>query len=48
MAEKWFTRLAVSEILVRRLKALDLAYPTVSPERRKELREIEAALKSEG
>jgi PPK2 family polyphosphate:nucleotide phosphotransferase len=46
--KKWFTRLAVSEILVRRLRSLNLAYPTVSKERRNELSEIETALKDEG
>ena len=45
---KWFGRLAVSEILVRQLKALGLAFPVVSKERRKELDEIRAALEKEG
>ena len=45
---KWFGRLAVSEILVRQLKALDLAFPVVSEERRKELDEIRAALEQAG
>jgi PPK2 family polyphosphate:nucleotide phosphotransferase len=34
---KWFTRAAVASIIVARLKALDLAYPHVSDERRAEL-----------
>jgi PPK2 family polyphosphate:nucleotide phosphotransferase len=46
--KKWFTRLAVSEILINRLKALNLAYPVVSQARRGELREIGAVLKQEG
>ncbi len=45
--KKWFTRLAVSEIIVSRLKALGRAYPVVSQEHRKELRDIEAVLKKE-
>jgi PPK2 family polyphosphate:nucleotide phosphotransferase len=46
--KKWFTRLAVSEIVLSRLKALNLAYPVVSQERRRELHEIAAMLKKEG
>jgi PPK2 family polyphosphate:nucleotide phosphotransferase len=46
--KKWFTRLAVSEILINRLKALNLAYPVVRQARRGELREIGAVLKQEG
>jgi len=34
---KWFTRLAVSEIIVRTLKRLNLRYPEVSKQRRREL-----------
>jgi len=34
---KWFTRLVVSAVVVDTLESLDLAYPTVSPEKRKEL-----------
>ena len=45
---KWFTRLAVSESLVRRLKALDLALPVVSEERRQELDETRAAPEQAG
>ena len=34
---KWFTRLVVSMALVETLESLDLAYPKVDPEKRKEL-----------
>jgi PPK2 family polyphosphate:nucleotide phosphotransferase len=34
---KWFTRAAVANIIVARLKALDLSYPRVSDERRAQL-----------
>jgi PPK2 family polyphosphate:nucleotide phosphotransferase len=41
---KWFTRLAVAEILIDTLRGLDLAYPKVGPERRKELAAIRRGL----
>ena len=44
---KWFTRLSVSEIIVRALKRLNLRYPEVSEERRQELQEIRKLLESE-
>jgi PPK2 family polyphosphate:nucleotide phosphotransferase len=34
---KWFTRLVVSAVLVETLESLDLSYPKVDPEKRKEL-----------
>jgi PPK2 family polyphosphate:nucleotide phosphotransferase len=34
---KWYTRLAVADIICSRLKQLDLAYPTLSPEREAQL-----------
>jgi hypothetical protein len=34
---KWFTRAAVADVIVARLKALDLTYPTLSDERRTQL-----------
>jgi len=34
---KWFTRLVVSAVLVETLESLDLSYPKVDPEERKEL-----------
>lgn len=45
---KWFTRLAVSEIIVRTLKRLNLRYPEVSQQRRRELLEIRKLLEAEG
>lgn len=44
---KWFTRLAVSDIIVSKLKSLNLAYPTVSDQRRQELLEVRKLLESE-
>ena len=44
---KWFTRLAVSEIIVHTLKRLNLRYPEVSEQRRQELQEIRKLLESE-
>jgi PPK2 family polyphosphate:nucleotide phosphotransferase len=44
---KWFTRLAVADILCARLKALNLAYPTVNPEHQQELLKARAMLESE-
>ena len=44
---KWFTRLTVSEIVVRTLKRLNLRYPEVSEERRQELLEIRKLLEDE-
>jgi PPK2 family polyphosphate:nucleotide phosphotransferase len=44
---KWFTRLLVAAAIVARVERLDLAYPTVDAEKRKELQTIRAALKAE-
>jgi PPK2 family polyphosphate:nucleotide phosphotransferase len=44
---KWFTRLAVAEIVVRRLEALDLAYPRVSEGKKAELQEVKRMLLAE-
>lgn len=44
---KWFTRLAVSEIIIHTLKRLNLRYPQISEERRRELLEIRKLLESE-
>ena len=44
---KWFSRLTVSEIVVRTLKRLNLRYPEVSEERRQELLEIRKLLEDE-
>lgn len=44
---KWFTRLAVSEIMVHTLKNLNLRYPEVSQARRQELLEIRQLLEND-
>jgi len=44
---KWFTRLIVSETIVRTLRSLDLAFPKVSKARREELLAIRALLEDE-
>jgi polyphosphate kinase 2 (PPK2 family) len=44
---KWFARLAVSEAICTTLEGLDLKFPEVSPQRRKELQEIRQALEDE-
>jgi PPK2 family polyphosphate:nucleotide phosphotransferase len=41
---KWFTRVAVAEIIVRALERLDLSFPKLDPKRRKELAAIRGAL----
>src|ERR1700687_2054801 len=43
---KWFTRLVVSAVLVETLESLDLSYPKVDPEERKELEEAKKILLS--
>ncbi len=44
---KWFTRLAVIEIIIDRLEKLDLAYPVVSDAKREELKAIREKLMAE-
>lgn len=44
---KWFSRLAISQSICGVLESLDLKFPKVSKERRKELLEIGKALESE-
>ncbi len=44
---KWFTRLAISEIIVKKLESLKLSYPKVSDEAMKELLEAKAVLEAE-
>jgi PPK2 family polyphosphate:nucleotide phosphotransferase len=44
---KWFTRAAVAEIIVSKLKSLDLSYPTLSEEQRQELAKAKELLDSE-
>jgi PPK2 family polyphosphate:nucleotide phosphotransferase len=41
---KWFTRLFVAAAIVEAMEKLDLAYPTVGAEKKKELQTIRAAL----
>ncbi len=45
--KKWFTRLAVSEIIVNKLESLKLHYPIVTEEHKKELLEAKKMLESE-
>jgi PPK2 family polyphosphate:nucleotide phosphotransferase len=45
--KKWFTRLAVSEVIVQKLKSLDLKYPTITDEQKAELVEAKKMLESE-
>lgn len=45
--KKWFTRLVVSEIIVKKLESLDLKYPTLSEEHKAELAEAKKQLESE-
>lgn len=45
--KKWFTRIAVSKIIVDTLKALDLKFPEISDEEKAKLEESRQKLKSE-
>ncbi len=45
--KKWFTRLAVSEIVVKKLESMDLHYPAVGKEHKAELAEAKKKLESE-
>ena len=45
--KKWFTRLAVSEIIVQKMESLDLKYPTVTEAHKAELLESKRILESE-
>src|SRR5207245_788829 len=45
---KWFTRVAVADIIISKLKSLDLKYPTVSKDHMKELQIARELLESEG
>ena len=44
---KWFTRAAVADIIIDRLKSLDLHYPTLSVSRQEELRKAKEELGKE-
>ncbi len=45
--KKWFTRLAVSEVIVQTLQSMDLHYPVVTEKHRLELAEAKKQLESE-
>jgi PPK2 family polyphosphate:nucleotide phosphotransferase len=45
---KWFTHVAVADIIISKLKSLDLRYPTVSKDRLQELQTAREMLESEG
>ncbi len=45
---KWFARLAISEVICEALESLDLKFPKLSPEQLAELQQVRAALESEG
>jgi PPK2 family polyphosphate:nucleotide phosphotransferase len=45
--KKWFTRLAVSEIIVEKMKSMKLSYPVVTEEHKLELEEAKRMLESE-
>lgn len=45
--KKWFTRLAISEIIVRKMESLKLIYPVLSEEKLSELHEARRILESE-
>lgn len=45
--KKWFTRLAVSEVIVKTLEAMDPQYPEVTDEHKSELAEAKKMLESE-
>ncbi len=44
---KWFTRLAISEVIVKKLESLKLKYPELSAEAMAELQEAKAQLEAE-
>jgi PPK2 family polyphosphate:nucleotide phosphotransferase len=44
---KWFTRLVVASAIVAKLESLDLAYPEVGPDMRKQLKAARQALENE-
>ncbi|HEV8604292.1 MAG TPA: polyphosphate kinase 2 family protein [Tepidisphaeraceae bacterium] len=45
---KWFTRAAVADVIVEKLKSLKLSYPVVSKEQRRHLLEAKGLLENEG
>ena len=45
---KWYARIAVADILVRTLKSLDLEYPQVTKEKKREIEKAKRLLEKEG
>ncbi|NNE97424.1 MAG: polyphosphate kinase 2 family protein [Pyrinomonadaceae bacterium] len=45
---KWFTRLAVSEVIVKKMKSIDMSYPEVSEEHMKSLQAAKVILENGG
>ena len=45
--KKWFTRVAVSEIIIKKLESMDLHYPKVTDEHRQSLQKAKELLESE-
>jgi PPK2 family polyphosphate:nucleotide phosphotransferase len=45
--KKWFTQLAISEVIVEKMQSLDLKYPTVTEDHKAELVEAKKMLESE-
>ena len=45
--KKWFTRVAVSEIIIKKMESLDLQYPKISEAQRQSLLEAKKILESE-
>ncbi len=45
--KKWFTRLAISEVIVKKMESLDMHYPIVGKERLAQLHEAKQMLESE-
>ena len=44
---KWFTRLVVAEALIHSLEELDLSFPKMDSEKRRDLKKAQAALEQE-
>ena len=44
---KWYTRVAVGDILVQTLRSLDLEYPSVTKEKKREIQKSKRLLEKE-
>jgi hypothetical protein len=44
---KWFTRVAVSDIVVSKLESMNLAYPTLDPAQKESLQRARKILETE-